>query len=45
VSLYGKKGLGKNIENGDIVKRFCYTLKKLDPSVMFYLVPEIFYWF
>jgi len=42
VYLYGKKGLGKNMENGDIVTRFWYTFKILDLGVMSYLVPEIF---
>ncbi len=31
---HGKKKLGKNIEKGDVVTRFWYTLKNLDPQAM-----------
>jgi hypothetical protein len=34
VILHGKKGLSKKIEKGDIVTRFWYTLKNLDPFVI-----------
>ncbi len=34
MSLHGKKGLGlgKNIEKGDIMTKFWYTLNNLDPN-------------
>ncbi len=47
MSLHGKKKLGKKDKKGDIVTRFWYTIKNLDPSSSFgHLtthVPSLFY--
>ncbi len=44
MSLHGKRKLEvKNIEKGDIVKGFWYTLKKFDPNSILYRTKMNYY--